>query len=308
MILNIWRVVLFFSIDFVTYLVIIDLGGVDFMEQLLKLLEIKYTPNELQKFATVLNKKYRFSFFFDGWSVLNEVLFIPADISISEYRESYHYKDFFNEFVLRYGKNESIIKYFLTKEFIGNKNEVCMFEFPVLNSRADFVRINGVSHAYEIKTEIDTLNRLRPQLIDYMSAFEYVTVVIHPTHLKKVKSMIPKRVGIMTYVQEDNTIKFNTVREASLIKTYKKGVQLNVLNSSDLKYIIKSTLDCDVPEYKDERYKLVRAKHNKESLNTAFKETMKKNKQKKWEHIKENFDMLKPIEIQAAFSDGYLLR
>ena len=106
------------------------------MEQFLKLLETKYSLNELQKIATMLDKKYRFSVFFDGWFVLNEVVFIPANIDVSEYKSRFKFNDVFNEIIMRYGKTESIIKYYLTKNFINNNNEVCMFEFPVLNSSA----------------------------------------------------------------------------------------------------------------------------------------------------------------------------
>lgn len=275
------------------------------MEQFLKLLETKYSLNELQKIATVLDKKYRFSVFFDGWFVLNEVVFIPANIDVSEYKSRFKFNDVFNEIIMRYGKTESIIKYYLTKNFINNNNEVCMFEFPVLNSRADFVRINGVSHAYEIKTEIDNLDRLKTQLFDYLTVFEYVTVVTHSKHLEKVKKIVPRRVGIMIYVFDEGGINFEEVREAASNNNYKKHAQLNTLNSCDLKYIIRSMLEYDVPAYKDERYRLVSAKCNKESLNFAFKEAIKNSRQKKWEHIKGNFDMLKPIEIQAAFSEWY---
>ena len=275
------------------------------MEQLLNLLETKYTLEELQKMATILDKKYRISVFFDGWSILNNIVFAPVNIDISEYKEKLMFKDIFNEIIMRYGKNESIIKYYLTREFIGNDNEVCMFEFPVLNSRADFVRINGVSHAYEIKTELDTLDRLETQLGDYLAVFEYVTVVIHLKHLEKVKKLISRRVGIITYVLEDNVIKFDNFREAAPNRNYKKVVQLDTLNSNDLQFIIKTILESNVPNYKEERYKLVKSKNNKESMNYAFKEAIKNSRLKKWEHIKLNFDMLKPIEIQAAFSEIY---
>lgn len=275
------------------------------MEQLMKLLENKFSLEELQKIATILDKKYRYSIFFDGWIVLNEVVFIPANIDVSEYKGRFKFNDVFNSFIMKYGKNESIIKYYLTKEFIYNKDEVCMFEFPVRNSRADFVRINGVSHAYEIKTEIDTIDRLENQLADYLTVFEYVTVVLHPKHIKKVKKLISRRIGIMTYVPDGRGIKFDVIREATPNKDYKKGIQLDTLNSNDLGYIIKSMLECDVPIYKEERYKLIRTKYNKENLNFAFKEAIKNSRQKKWEHIKLNFDMLKPIEIQAAFSGKF---
>lgn len=273
------------------------------MENLFKKLESKYNLDELQKIATILDKKYRFSIFFDGWSVLKELLFNPIDLGLEEYIHKYHYKDVFSNFIMKYGKNESIVKYYLTKEFIGNSEEVCMYEFPVLNSRADFVRVNGVSHAYEIKTEIDTLDRLKNQIADYLSAFEYVTVVVHIKHLKKVKSTMPRCTGIIAFEINNDGVRFEQVREAKENRSYKMNVQLGLLNSCDLGYIIKTTLGYEVPKFKNDRFKLVKSKHNKVSLNYAFKEALKNSRQKKWEHIKTNFDMLKPIEIQAAFSE-----
>lgn len=50
-------------------------------------------------------------------------------------------------------------------------------EIPVGKSKADFVLINGKAVVYEIKTALDTFERLETQLADYYKAFDHVAVL-----------------------------------------------------------------------------------------------------------------------------------
>lgn len=50
-------------------------------------------------------------------------------------------------------------------------------ELPVEGSKADFILINGKAVVYEIKTDLDNLERLDGQICDYYKAFSRVTVV-----------------------------------------------------------------------------------------------------------------------------------
>lgn len=58
-------------------------------------------------------------------------------------------------------------------------------ELPVANSKTDmiFVDENDVGIVYEIKTELDTLNRLENQIQDYYKAFPYIYAVTSSNHL-----------------------------------------------------------------------------------------------------------------------------
>ena len=72
-------------------------------------------------------------------------------------------------------------------------------EMPIAKSKADFVLINGKAVVYEIKTELDNLERLNSQINDYYKAFDHVAVVTYEKNiqqLKKVLDSIGKPVGI----------------------------------------------------------------------------------------------------------------
>jgi|Laugresbdmm110sn_1035088.scaffolds.fasta_scaffold12754_5 hypothetical protein len=62
--------------------------------------------------------------------------------------------------------------------------------------RADLVMANGKLSVFEIKSERDTIDRLKGQVSTYQDFFEEVTVVCAPKHQLNVVSTVPERVGI----------------------------------------------------------------------------------------------------------------
>lgn len=54
---------------------------------------------------------------------------------------------------------------------------VALTEIPIAKSKADFILINGKAIVYEIKTALDTFDRLKSQLSDYYKAFDHVAVL-----------------------------------------------------------------------------------------------------------------------------------
>lgn len=78
-------------------------------------------------------------------------------------------------------------------------------EVAIAKSKADFVLINGKAVVYEIKTELDNLDRLNSQIDDYYKAFDHVAVVTYEKNLQKLQKVlesINKPVGI--YVLRKN--------------------------------------------------------------------------------------------------------
>lgn len=68
----------------------------------------------------------------------------------------------------------------LNKLLLGRhspRTTTALTEIPIAKSKADFVLINGKAIVYEIKTELDTFERLDSQLADYYKAFSRVCVV-----------------------------------------------------------------------------------------------------------------------------------
>lgn len=62
--------------------------------------------------------------------------------------------------------------------------------------RADLVVANGKLHAFEIKSDLDSLRRLEGQLETYLHRFDKVTVVSTPKYLSLIKENADPRVEI----------------------------------------------------------------------------------------------------------------
>lgn len=62
--------------------------------------------------------------------------------------------------------------------------------------RADFLVVEDSSHAFEIKSDFDSLSRLPDQISDYMRTFDFVSVVTTERHLGSVRSIVPSKVGL----------------------------------------------------------------------------------------------------------------
>lgn len=85
-------------------------------------------------------------------------------------------------------------------------NAAALTQLPICKSKADFVLINGKAVVYEIKTELDTFNRLDTQLRDYFKAFSYVCVVTSETQYDRAADILKNTpVGIYA-LTSNNTI------------------------------------------------------------------------------------------------------
>jgi hypothetical protein len=82
------------------------------------------------------------------------------------------------------------------------KTSALLTEFRVNNSKADAVILNGTSSVYEIKTELDTLERLDGQVASYKKVFDKIYVVTHGSKLAKLQAAVPDDVGIILLSEE----------------------------------------------------------------------------------------------------------
>lgn len=63
--------------------------------------------------------------------------------------------------------------------------------------RADILVVTDRSHAYEIKSDFDRLDRLEEQLLDYRRTFDFVTVVTTRLHASQARRMLGKNDGLI---------------------------------------------------------------------------------------------------------------
>ncbi|WP_308779542.1 sce7726 family protein [uncultured Clostridium sp.] len=110
-------------------------------------------------------------------------------------------------------------------------------EVPICNSKADFILINGKAVLYEIKTELDTFDRLEGQINDYYKAFNNVCVVTCESNYKRINSILENtNVGICiltnrnTISTRKNPIEYNSkLNHETMFKVLRKKEFENIL-------------------------------------------------------------------------------
>lgn len=112
-----------------------------------------------------------------------------------------------------YYKNTLLNKLLLKKH--NYKKTIVLTELPVADSKADFVMINGRGVVYEIKTELDNLERLESQVKDYYKAFKYVYIVTYEKNIEKVMGVVDEKVGIIL------------ITKRGAIKTYREAEEVD---------------------------------------------------------------------------------
>lgn len=76
------------------------------------------------------------------------------------------------------------------------KHDLIVEEFGCKSARADVAVINGSLHAFEIKSDSDSLDRLSSQIEAYRGVFEYVTLVCGRRLLNRARASVPTWWGL----------------------------------------------------------------------------------------------------------------
>lgn len=102
--------------------------------------------------------------------------------------------------------------------------------------RADLVMANGKLSAFEIKSPLDTLDKLPGQLDTYVSFFESVTIVCAEKHLQNVMFMAPEAVGVWV-INENQAIK--VVKKAQRLEISDRSKWLSFLPVDELRQLMR---------------------------------------------------------------------
>lgn len=105
------------------------------------------------------------------------------------YRTEYYYKN-------------TILNKLLLKRH-NYKTTIALTELPIGNSKADFVMINGKGVVYEIKTELDNLDRLDSQIQDYYKAFTHIFIVTYQENLEKLEKNLNDKIGLIVLTKRN---------------------------------------------------------------------------------------------------------
>jgi hypothetical protein len=195
------------------------------------------------------------------------------------------YKDC-NKFELAKTVNDTVFKNYDGEQILKYRY-VAAFEVKAKSSRTDFLVINGDTKSFEVKSKIDTLNRLKKQVEDYGDVFEYNTVVIDKTHLEKVIELIPDYYGIWYYEKSKKVV----YREAKYSPKINASEQLTLMNKKELqKYFGSSNNEQILKEC------------NSAQINDTLKQALKGRYDKRWSFIQTNWNSILPIDLQFFFN------
>lgn len=164
----------------------------------------------------------------DSCTHLRQVLKAAAGRNDLDHLSKYELHNLVNELVISNHNGEITLKAKLVEMFI-QEDVIAAFETRVNRSRADFVTINGESKSFEIKSELDNLNKLSKQIKDYEKVFDYNYIVIDEKHYLNAKTLVPERYGIM--VLRDKSIIED--RPGSKNHFYDSETQLSLFNKRE---------------------------------------------------------------------------
>lgn len=105
------------------------------------------------------------------------------------------------KYMSKYYRNEYFYQNTLLNKLLLGKHSLntttALTQIPVGKSKADFILINGKAVVFEIKTDLDTFERLDTQIKDYYKAFDYVYVVTSESNYAKLEKLLKDQpVGI----------------------------------------------------------------------------------------------------------------
>jgi hypothetical protein len=184
-------------------------------------------------------------------------------------------KNYRNEYIYK----NTFIKDVLIKQY-ALKDTIAINEFKVNSSIADIVLFNGLSKAFEIKTELDSKYRLSGQLSDYKKIFNESYIITHESLVSKYLNE-DENVGIIQMVQNPRSVILEEVRHAKYNENIDASVLMKTLRTAEYKNIVKSVLG-ELPQMNsfnmyDICYDIIKDVSAKE-LNPLFLNEIKKRK------------------------------
>jgi hypothetical protein len=171
-------------------------------------------------------KKYDFFLQNESGDKVKNIISHAYDYLSKNYRNEYVYKNtIFNNILL--GRHSL-------------RTATMLNEFKIGNSIADIVIINGTSTVYEIKTELDSPEKLLKQIQDYKKVFAKVFLVVHHTLAHKYLPLI-----------QNSTTGLLSLSERLNLTTVKEGIDdySCLCNDTMMKSLRKQEYSCIVKKH-----------------------------------------------------------
>ena len=216
-------------------------------------------------------------------NILSRSNYLVKEVSLVHVLDSL-YSEFKKNYKCEYVYKNTIVNKILLGRHSLNTSTL-ISELNVGKSKADIVIFNGTSTVYEIKTELDSLNRLEAQLEDYLKCFDKIYVVTTLENIRKLEKKLSGKIGLIEYTKR------GTLREHRKAENNKRNINKKFLFSlfrkNEMLNIIKK-IGFEIPDVhprylREECEKIFLKLSNEEAHNIAIEEIKKrkiKNEQK----------------------------
>lgn len=207
-----------------------------------------------------------------------------------------------NDTILKYYPNEISIKSnFINKVLLKSNNHTTIFELNSGTSRVDLCKINGISIAYEIKTDLDNFNRLDKQLNDYLKLFEKVYVICSKKNIENIIKLIPNQCGIYSYyITKSGRYIFKKEKEAVFSPYIDPKSQLSLFTKTEFNKFFDNK---DLTD-REAIINNILVNYNYDFINKAFKENFKEKYKKNWNFLLSNYSNILEIDYQWFFKNN----
>jgi hypothetical protein len=257
--------------------------------------------NDYFEFAKLLSNQY-FTYLSNETITLDVLKTFNGQLPYDRANSDLTPREFLNQFILNYYPNETSVKStFINNVLFKTSNHVSIFELNVGKSRLDLCKINSNSTAYEIKTDLDTPNRLEQQMKDYFQVFEKVYLICSVHNHDSMVPFIPEECGIFTYsVTKTGRYIFKKKRSAIASTSISPHAQLSVLTKKDL----NTFFQCPNLETKYSMIDFITNTKTNKEINKIFKSTLKYKYNDKWNFLVENSPNILEIDYQWFFKNS----
>ncbi|WP_339695801.1 sce7726 family protein [uncultured Roseivirga sp.] len=243
---------------------------------------ISYSQNQLRDYSTLFspteakswlandfsNINYKIDRYDKSWRGINKNTYLGYLKYIYNILEA----NYQNEYVF---KNNLLTEWLFSE--IDQKDVKVFNEFRVGNAIADLVVFNGISKAYEVKTEYDSDNRLTGQLHNYKKAFNQIFLIIPESKLS-IYEKYGEEIGLITF-NANGSQKFTLYRDATTNYEVDSTTIMNILHTKEYKKITELHYG-KLPEITSfnqfDRCKELIDKIQNDQLNKYFIDQMKK--------------------------------
>jgi len=207
------------------------------------------------------------------------------DVDFSKYSKIMLHRCLNDSLITKYA-GEVALKYHLFCR-AARKKLVAAFETKVQDSRLDFLTVNGVSISFEIKSELDNLDKLLKQSANYIKVFEYNYVVIDARHKKNALNMLPPSYGVWYFAGGKRIVE----RKALWNDCIDSNAQLNMLTKRELNkaFGLNSRME-------------IKNRFTDHAINEHFKEALKSRYRSRWNFLVQHRNDILPIDLQFFFN------